>query len=750
MTTQPEAQARPILAPHCRVITVPPDAIVIVSDVDDLRLTGELFSDLSRHLDGTRTIAEITDLMVANGSATADEVPAAIEILLQGGFIVDARNHQNPQDLYRLWWSNSSAATTAKVHVVSVGETPHSALERVLVEHGFTLDSSQPDVVVLLTDDYLNPELLKKTERIPVPVLLAMAAGVRPTVGPWLGEPGPCYVCLAVRLQFNRQVEADALAKGDRMGPTSRGWTPSTAAHTASEIALMIERRLRGLSSSHDHVDPAIANLIVIDHLTGDRSVHHVVRRPQCVRCGSRLSVDSDHFDIVLQPGALDSKDDGAYRRFTPAQTLTTYSHHVSSRTGVVDRLTRISPDDSVVHIVESGINLAMRGKGGDANGFRQNAGGKGTTAEQASAGALAEAIERYSCAYSPEEPTIVASMDSLGHSAIDPRTMSLFSESQYAMRAQWNDEHKSIHHVPDEFDPRVQMEWSPAWSLREGQRVWVPTPFAYYLYNGRYPRNGCLADSNGNAAGTSIEDAILQGFFELVERDAVAIWWYNRIPRPGVDLDAYRDAFNEAYIDSIRHHYSKVLNRDVWALDLTADLGIPTFVALSKARSGAPKVLLGFGAHRDARGALLRALTEMNQMLGMVEFLDATDSNAISDLREPERLWWQMSSLTDHPHVIPTGIETTPEAHRHDWTLDGKSNVERALELVEREGMSMHVLNSTRPDVGLPVVKVMVPGMRHFWPRYAPGRLYDVPVKLGWLDRPMTEAELNPTPIFW
>ena len=139
-----------------------------------------------------------------------------------------------------------------------------------------------------------------------------------------------------------------------------------------------------------------------------------------------------------------------------------------------------------------------------------------------------------------------------------------------------------------------------------------------------------------------------------------------------------------------------------------------------------------------------------MNQMLGMVEFLDATDSNAISDLREPERLWWQMSSLTDHPHVIPTGIETTPEAHRHDWTLDGKANVERALELVEREGMSMHVLNSTRPDVGLPVVKVMVPGMRHFWPRYAPGRLYDVPVKLGWLDRPMTEAELNPTPIFW
>ncbi|MBU6148213.1 MAG: YcaO-like family protein [Actinomycetales bacterium] len=52
---------------------------------------------------------------------------------------------------------------------------------------------------------------------------------------------------------------------------------------------------------------------------------------------------------------------------------------------------------------------------------------------------------------------------------------------------------------------------------------MWVPTALAYYLYRGALPRNGCAADSNGNAAGTSLEDAILQGFFELVERDAVA-----------------------------------------------------------------------------------------------------------------------------------------------------------------------------------------------------------------------------------
>jgi len=39
----------------------------------------------------------------------------------------------------------------------------------------------------------------------------------------------------------------------------------------------------------------------------------------------------------------------------------------------------------------------------------------------------------------------------------------------------------------------------------------------------------------------------------------------------------------------------------------------------------------------------------------------------------------------------------------------------------------------------------VVVPGLRHFWPRYGPGRLYDVPVRLGWLPAPLDESELNP-----
>ena len=62
---------------------------------------------------------------------------------------------------------------------------------------------------------------------------------------------------------------------------------------------------------------------------------------------------------------------------------------------------------------------------------------------------------------------------------------------------------------------------------------------------------------------------------------------------------------------------------------------------------------------------------------------------------------------------------------------------------------MEVLVLDQTRPDVGLSVVKVIVPAMRIFWKRLGPGRLYEVPVQQGWRAAPTPEAEMNPFPLF-
>jgi oxazoline/thiazoline synthase len=76
---------------------------------------------------------------------------------------------------------------------------------------------------------------------------------------------------------------------------------------------------------------------------------------------------------------------------------------------------------------------------------------------------------------------------------------------------------------------------------------------------------------------------------------------------------------------------------------------------------------------------------------------------------------------------------------------LDTREQVADCVRIAKQQGLDFLVLDQTRPDIEVPVVRVIVPGMRHFYRRFAPGRLYDVPVKLGLRDRPLPESELNP-----
>jgi ribosomal protein S12 methylthiotransferase accessory factor len=74
---------------------------------------------------------------------------------------------------------------------------------------------------------------------------------------------------------------------------------------------------------------------------------------------------------------------------------------------------------------------------------------------------------------------------------------------------------------------------------------------------------------------------------------------------------------------------------------------------------------------------------------------------------------------------------------------------VELIRHRLESKGLELLVLDQTRPDVGIPVARVIVPGMRPFWTRLAPGRLYDVPVELGKQPMPTAYENLNPYPMF-
>ncbi len=462
---------------------------------------------------------------------------------------------------------------------------------------------------------------------------------------------------------------------------------------------------------------------------------------------------------MVLESRLKAVNRDNGYRVVSPEVTLEKYGHHVSPITGAVTMLERVGPaatagsgaDDGPMpmHVYIAGHNLARRHRSlaqlrGD---LRNMSSGKGASDIQARASGLCEGLERYSGVYRGDEHRRRSSARRLGASAVSLESCLLFSERQYRERDASNARKSHYNFVPVPLDPDREIEWTPVWSLTRNEPRYLPTAFCYF--NAPLPDGEpfCIGDSNGNAAGNTLEEAVLQGFLELVERDAVALWWYNRVQRPGVDLESFADP----YLDRVRT-YLRDQGRELWVIDLTSDLGIPVFAALSRETNGGEeRIVPGFGAHVDPHVALLRAVTEMNQMLSnLPEGLSQPGTGDNADDQEVLD-WLRSATVANQPYLLPDPAAERRGAtsYPRSWSDDVAEDVRRCQALVEGQGMEMMVLDQTRPEIGLPVVKVIVPGLRHFWARYAPGRLYDVPVKLGWLPSPTSETELNPIPMF-
>jgi thiazole/oxazole-forming peptide maturase SagD family component len=220
-----------------------------------------------------------------------------------------------------------------------------------------------------------------------------------------------------------------------------------------------------------------------------------------------------------------------------------------------------------------------------------------------------------------------------------------------------------------------------------------------------------------------------------LVERDAYALWWYNRVQRSELDLGQ----FDDSYVRDLQSQFADH-GRRISVLDVTSDLGVPTFIAMSHWQTnGHDNIEFGSGAHFDPKIALLRALTELNQFLAIGLMGGAKGDKSSLDGETPLR-------LENYPYLTPSSDPAVQAGAcwKKFGHLNTREQVETCVNIAKSAGLDFLVLDQTRPDIECPVVRVIVPGLRHFYFRFAPGRLYDVPVKLGWLDRPRLENELN------
>jgi ribosomal protein S12 methylthiotransferase accessory factor len=770
---------------HLHVEELTDEGVFLLSEKGSTVLRGRLYEQIVPLIDGRRSTDDIVDLL--DGQLAAAEIYHAVRQLEQKGYLADADG--SSANGAEVFWHIQDVdprvarqrLKEAEISVTALAGLAVEPLESVLralhvgrianpSHNGQPAEGGQLGIV--LTDDYLRAGLEaynRQALELGRPWLLIKPVGCQIWIGPvFVPHKTGCWECLARRLRRNREAESYIQAKTGRTDPfpVPRADTPAIRAVAwnlaATEIARWVARA--GESELEGKV-------LTLNSLNWKTQTHVLTRQPQCPGCGCRTDFQSVRTDTVpdelkIRPtgAALEGRDpaivlqsrvkvftrDGGHRALSPDQTLRRFEHHVSPVTGAVTTLERWPvPGDGLVNVYGSGHNVA-RGQAnlaGLRSGLRVNCAGKGTTELQAKASALCEALERYSGVFQGDEGrTAPERLRDLGPAAIHPNTCMLYSESQYRDREFWNARKSSFNWVPEPFDEDAPVEWTPVWSLTRREVRYLPTAYCYYDFPEPWP--SCCACSNGNAAGNTLEEAILQGFFELVERDSVALWWYNRVRRPAVDLAS----FGEPYLSQLASFLHEQ-HRELWALDMTADLGIPVFAALSRQTDRQPEqILMGFGAHFDARIALLRAVTELNQMLSWILTDTAGKPVLPFSVDDKETVdWLRTATLSNQPYLAPAE-QTPPRVHAEYpecRTDDIRDDVLACQALVEAKGMEMLVLDQTRPDIGLPVVKVIVPGLRHFWARYAPGRLYDVPVQLGWLDQPLAESELNPVHMF-
>lgn len=734
------------LAESFHLVHLDEENILLISEVQCVKLCSKIAIEVIRLLENASVHGEEIVMRLRALGHDLGEVMSVLSGLIDLGLVCE----QSESELQQL--GNAFGFHSAKlsgisrdlsVRITSVGKADPDCMVSTFEDAGFEVNS-ETGIQIVLTSDLLHPDLDKINHdalQAGEPWLLVKLSGASPIIGP-LFQPqstdSACWKCLAQRIELRRpEVEYLRQTLREESGLFSKTWPVIPMVENMACNFLVLEV----LKLLHDGTHTVLeGGLFELNMSSGNIDRHIATKRPQCPACGDGNASCAPPKAIELDSDLKAVAGSNGWRICKPETTFETYEKHIGLVTGVVPFVRpKLIDHEYEIFVYSSGRNFAKITDPVSEVRYRSGNWGKGRTDVQARTSALCESLERYCMNFPENSYAITGSLEAIVD-AIHPNDCMGFSEFQISNRIELN-RNSIFNTVPNEFDPGKEIQWTPVFSLSNKKFKYLPTEFCFANVPSQENESVfCFADSNGCAAGNTIEEAILQGFLELVERDAAAIWWYNQLQRPGIDLRTAENSFVDKWVE-----YHELNGRSLHVIDITTDAAIPVFVAIAQNvdPNSNPEVLYSFGAHFDAGIALERAISELNQLLPCTE----KDENGYIAKDPRFRNWLENIRLKDMPYLNPA--VGTLKSIKGDFPSSVSpslvNGVQACIDTAARLGLEILVLDMTQPDIGLPVVKVIVPGLRHFWRRTAPGRLYEVPVEMGWQDFRLQEHELNP-----
>jgi YcaO-like protein with predicted kinase domain len=382
----------------------------------------------------------------------------------------------------------------------------------------------------------------------------------------------------------------------------------------------------------------------------------------------------------------------GTHRLVTPAETLARV-RPLAARMGIT-RLGNITGLDRI----GIPVTVAVRPNSRSVSVAQ----GKGLELPQAMASALMEAAEGFHA--ENVSPVLHASFHDFARSAtlIDPASLCAGARI---------------------FDDAATIDWVEGYDLLHGDACWVPAEIVHTDYTLPKPDGYFLAGSNGLASGNHLCEAVNAALYELIERDAIALWMARPLEeRVGcaLDLASVDDPDCRALFD--RYAAAEI---DVRVWSVTTDIGIAAFLCeirdpLSTAEL-LPARFHGSGSHADRGIALLRALIEAAQTR-------LTYIAGIRDDLSPAEYVPAPGDEVRDALLDALARETKPLAFAAEPSFasdDLADDLRQALGRLAAVGIDrVIVVDLTRPDFLVPVVRLVIPGLE--WdphhPNYRPG----------------------------
>lgn len=310
---------------------------------------------------------------------------------------------------------------------------------------------------------------------------------------------------------------------------------------------------------------------------------------------------------------------------------------------------------------------------------------GKGLDDVSAQISAVMEAAE-YAFAEAPQGPQLtmsLAEMAAAGHATMDV-----------------------AHLMPRNavIDPDRPIRWIEGFALETGLPVWVPYD-AVVLGPPPADLPGIAQSTNGIAAGTSRNGALIHALCEVIERDAVCLWGFKPDAAAAATAVAPSE-FDDADVEALEFRICEAGFR-LRLYDQTSNTGLPTIYAVLSPADGADRhfdAATGASCHPVAAVAARRAIVEAAQTR-ITNIAGARDD--IVENEYEQELSRSIAVLTDigaSGRPAPAGLAAPAS--------------EEGLLLALRAGLARAGLNRTivipigGEAMGIHVVKVFVPGL--------------------------------------